>query len=74
MATTYKVYVDGVYTTYTAAEYEAKFGYKPTEPRAGERLFGGRYEHRTFISGSAENEEYGTFFNTGNSTTSSIAD
>tara|TARA_Y100000593_G_scaffold25952_1_gene51603 strand:- start:274 stop:522 length:249 start_codon:yes stop_codon:yes gene_type:complete len=79
MATTYKVYVNGVYKTFTAAEYEAEFGYKPSLPREGERLWGGRYEHRTFavdpvvgsVSGSLG--EYGVHHNTGNSTTSSRA-
>ena len=56
MATTFKVFVNGVYRTFTAAEYETEFGYKPTSPRTGERMFGGRYENRTFYTAS-ENEK-----------------
>ena len=75
---TYKVYVDGVYTTFTAAEYEAEFGYKPTDPSAENRgrLWGGRYEHRTFATADSNqvNGEEGVMQNSGNSLTSSIAD
>ena len=72
---TFKVYVDGQYTTFTSAEYEAKFGYKPTSPREGERLFGGRYEHSTFVSGSEDgkNQASEVWYNQGNSATSSKA-
>ena len=79
MAETFKVYVDGQYKTFTAAEYEAQFGFKPTSPREGERLFGGRYEHRTFVTASLADEHTNspdsgnTWKNTGNSTTSSRA-
>ena len=79
MAETFRVYVDGQYKEFTEAQYETEFGYKPTRPREGERLFGGRYEHKTFaidpvvgsVSGSLG--EYGTLHNIGNSATSSKA-
>ena len=79
MAETFKVYVDGQYKTFTAAEYETQFGFKPTSPREGERLFGGRYEHKTFavdldvVTNSGSLGEVGTMYNMGNSTTSSRA-
>ena len=56
MADQYFRYVDGVLKSYTAAEYETAFGIKPTQPKKGERLFGGRYENRTFYTAS-ENEK-----------------
>ena len=81
MATTFKVFIDGQYKTLTAAEYETQFGYKPTSPREGERLFGGRYKDRSFAVESPTNQstsgslgEVGVMYNSGNSTTSSIAD
>ena len=81
MATTFKVFVNGVYRTFTAAEYETEFGYKPTSPRTGERLFGGRYEDKSFAVESVTNAstsgslgEVGTVYNIGVSPTSSIAD
>ncbi len=76
--TSFRVFVDGVYKVFTSTEYEAEFGYKPTHPREGERLFGGRYEHKSFAierdttNGSGSLGEFGTQFNVGNSTTSSI--
>ena len=36
----------------SSAHFESKYGYKPDEPRGGEKLFGGRYEHLTFNSSS----------------------
>ena len=81
MATTFKVFVNGVYRTFTAAEYETEFGYKPTSPRTGERLFGGRYENKAFAVESVTNAatsgsagEVGVMYNSGVSPTSSIAD
>ena len=76
MAKQYNVYVDGVLKMYTAATFEAEFGYKPTDPRAGERSFGGRYENRTFAvdtltSGSLG--ETGIMYNSGLSSTGSWA-
>ena len=80
MAETFRVYVDGQYKEFTEAQYETEFGYKPTSPREGERLFGGRYEHKTFAveipgnqSTSGSLGEVGTMYNMGNSTTSSRA-
>ena len=52
MADQYFRYVDGVLTSYTAAEYSSSFGHPPTKPRQGEKLFGGRYENRTFFTAS----------------------
>ena len=82
MATTFKVFVNGVYRTFTADEYETQFGYKPTSPRTGERLFGGRYEDRTFYTASSDpafnhssdDGIYSSIRNIGVSATSSIAD
>ena len=79
MAKTFKVYVDGVYRTFTEAQYETQFGFKPTSPREGERLFGGRYEHKTFTTASAADQHPhspdsgDSWKNTGNSYTSSRA-
>ena len=75
------MFVNGQYKTFTSAEYEAEFGYKPTSPRDGERLFGGRYEDRRFVvesptnqstSGSLGDVDSGRDYNTGNSPTASI--
>ena len=52
MADQYFRYVDGILKSYTAAEYETAFGIKPTKPKKGEKLFGGRYENRTFYTAS----------------------
>ena len=73
MAKQYNVYVDGVLKMYTAATFETEFGYKPTDPRAGERSFGGRYENRTFAVGGSDDAEGegGVTYNTGNSATGS---
>ena len=53
MADQYFKYVDGVLNSYSASEYESAFGIKPTQPKKGERLFGGRYENRTFFTASS---------------------
>ena len=54
MADQYFKYVDGVLKSYTAAEYETAFGIKPTQPKKGEKLFGGRYENKTFYTSSTD--------------------
>tara|TARA_B100001175_G_scaffold295911_1_gene284410 strand:- start:189 stop:434 length:246 start_codon:yes stop_codon:yes gene_type:complete len=71
MATTFKVFIDGQYKTLTADEYTGSFGYKPTSPREGERLFGGRYKYRKFAVETPGNQstsgslgEVGTEYNT----------
>tara|TARA_Y100001973_G_C4986970_1_gene227018 strand:- start:222 stop:464 length:243 start_codon:yes stop_codon:yes gene_type:complete len=46
------VVIDGVFKKLTDDEFEAQFGYKPTTSRTGEKLFGGRYEASSFVSGS----------------------
>ena len=46
------VVIDGAWERLTDAEFEVKFGYKPTHPRTGELSFGGRYERTTFNTGS----------------------
>ena len=45
---------DGVWRKLNDTEFETEFGYKPTTPRKGETSFGGRYEHRSYISGSID--------------------
>lgn len=52
MADNNVVVIDGVWKKLSDSEFETEFGYKPTSPREGERLFGGRYEHLTFNTGS----------------------
>ena len=52
MADNNVVVIDGVWKKLTDAEFETQFGYTVSTPRAGERLFGGRYEHSTFNTGS----------------------
>jgi hypothetical protein len=48
----YIVVMDGVRQHLTEAEFETKFGHKPTMPRAGEKLFDGQYENASFYTGS----------------------
>jgi|TARA_R100000152_G_C6750653_1_gene174298 hypothetical protein len=54
----YFIVKDGVWRELTSTQFETEFGYTPTDPRATEKLFGGRYEHNSFVSG-AINEETG---------------
>tara|TARA_Y100001938_G_C7907746_1_gene337971 strand:+ start:393 stop:635 length:243 start_codon:yes stop_codon:yes gene_type:complete len=54
MADQFFKYVDGVLKSYTSASYLSAFGHLPTQPRDGERLFGGRYENRTFYTASSD--------------------
>ena len=49
-------YVDGVLKSFTSSSYLATFGETPTHPRDGEKLFGGRYENRTFYTGSVDSD------------------
>jgi len=53
MADQFFKYVDGVFKSYTSASYLTEFGYLPTQVRDGERLFGGRYENKTFYTASS---------------------
>ena len=46
------VIIDGIKQKLSDAQFKAKFGYTPTTPRAGEKTYGGRYEHASWISGS----------------------
>ena len=48
------VIIDGNWKKLTDAEFEVQFGYKPTSGSSSpsERLFDGRYEHSSFVSGS----------------------
>ena len=52
MADQFFRYVDGVLKSFTSASYLTTFGELPTQPRSGDRLFGGRYENRTFYTAS----------------------
>jgi hypothetical protein len=46
------VVIDGVWQKLTDAQFEAHYGYAVTTPRAGEKTYGGRYEHASWDSGS----------------------
>ncbi len=46
-------YVDGVLKSFTSSSYLSTFGEVPTHPRHGERIFGGRYENKTFYTASS---------------------
>ena len=52
MADQYFRYVDGILKSFTSAEYSSSYGHTPTQPKQGEKLFGGRYENRTFYTAS----------------------
>ena len=71
MADQFFKYVDGVLKSFTSASYLSEFGFLPTQPRDGERIFGGRYENRTFYTASsafphAEDGLYASLKNKGN--------
>jgi len=52
----YIVIIDGVRRKLNDVEFIAQFGYTPTTPRPGEKIFGGRYEHASFLSGSVDDK------------------
>ena len=71
MADQFFKYVDGVLKSFTSASYLSEFGFLPTQPRDGEKIFGGRYENRTFYTASsafphAEDGLYASLKNKGN--------
>ena len=71
MADQFFKYVDGVLKSFTSASYLSEFGFLPTQPRDGEKIFGGRYENRTFYTASsafphAEDGFHASLRNTGN--------
>ena len=49
-------YVDGVLKSFTSSSYLSTFGEVPTQPRPGDLTFGGRYENRTFYTGSVDSD------------------
>ena len=46
------VVIDGIWQKLTDAQFEEKFGHTPTSASTGEKIFGGRYEHASWVSGS----------------------
>jgi hypothetical protein len=48
------VIIDGGWKKLTDLEFEIEYGHKPTSGSSitSERLFNGRYEHSSFVSGS----------------------